>query len=161
MNMLKKEGHPSTRIYFFPPDKIKKLVNKKPIAFVCWINTLSRHSDFYTYCTNIGDFLGNPGILGIPIKRTTHSENQEKASALLHLSKTPIDIEHGFDTLQHIGGNSYVDLNQLNQINNYKIHNDIGKKAITLSEHNLKFALSHINTFDKNLAINKIKTLSI
>ena len=68
MNMLRKEGHPSTRIYFLPPEKIKTLTKKKPVAFVCWINTVSKHSDFYTYCANIGDFLGTPGILGVPIK---------------------------------------------------------------------------------------------
>ncbi|MCK5543423.1 MAG: hypothetical protein KAI40_12090 [Desulfobacterales bacterium] len=161
MSMLKKEGHPTTRIYFFPPDNIKKLAKKKPIAFVCWIHTINRHSDFYTYCANIGDFLGDPGILGIPIRRTTQSEEQRKADELLHLCKTPIGFEHSLDDLQHIGGGSYVNVSQFNNANNYKIHNDIGKNIITLSEHNLKYALSHINTFDKNLAINKIKSLSI
>ncbi len=161
MDMLRKEGHPTTRIYFFPPGNIKKLVKKKPVAFICWIQTINKHSDFYTYCTNISDFLGDPGICGIPIKRTPQNEEKRKANELLHLSRTPIGIEHEIDDLQHIGGGSYVDVSHLVRKNNYKIHNDIGKNIITLSEQNLKYALSHINTLDKNIAINKIKSLSI
>ena len=161
MRMLKKEGHPTTRIYFFPPNNIKKIAKDKPVAFVCWIHTLNRHSDFYTYCANIGDFLGDPCILGIPIKRTPQSEEQRKADELLHLCKTPIGLEHELIGLHQTEGGSYMDVSQFTQTNNYKIHNDIGDNIITLSEHNLKYALSHINTFDKNIAINKIKSLSI
>lgn len=161
MNMLKKEGHPTTRIYFFPPDNIKKIVKQKPVAFVCWIHTINKHSDFHTYCTNIGDFLGDPGICGIPLKQTIQTEEQRKIDQLFHLCKTPIGIENELNDIQYVGGNSYVDMNQFNQSNNYTIHNDIGKDIISLSEHNLKYALSHINTFDRNLAINKIKSLSI
>jgi hypothetical protein len=161
MSMLKKEGHSSTRIYFFPPENIKKLAKKKPVAFVCWIHTINRHSDFYTYCTNIADFLGNPGICAIPVKRTIQSEQQRKADELLHLCKTPIGIEHEVHNKKHFGGGSYIDVTQFIQTDEHKFNNDIGKNIITLSEQNLKYALSHINTFDKNIAINKIKSLSI
>lgn len=161
MAMMKKEGHPTTRIYFFPLDQIKKIIKKEPIAFVCWIQTINKHSDFYTYCNNIGDFLGDPGICGIPIKKTAHTEEQRKADTLLHLCKTPIGVEPELAALQHIGGDSYINPYQFYQNNTYKIHNDIGKNIVSLSEHNLKYALSHINTFDRNLAIDKIKSLSI
>ena len=161
MDMLKKEGHPTTRIYILSPDSIKKLAQKKPVAFLCWIHTINRHSDFYTYCGNIGDFLGDPGICGIPKNRTTQNEQQKKADVLLDLCKTPIGMERELHDMQHIGGGSYVDPRLLIKNNSYKIHNDIGKDIITLSEDNLKYALSHINTFDRNIAINKIKSLSI
>jgi hypothetical protein len=161
MDMLKKEGHPTTRIYFFPLDQIKKLVKDGPVAFICWIHTLNKHSDFHTYCNNIGDFLGDPGICGIPIKNTTQNKEQKRAAKLLHLCKTPIGIEPELAPLQHIGADSFTDPGQFNQKRNHIIHNDLGENIVTLSEHNLKYALSHINTFDRNLAINKIKSLSI
>ena len=161
MDMLKKEGHPTTRIYFFPLDQIKKLVKNKPVAFICWIHTINKHSDFHTYCNNIGDFLGDPGICGIPIRKTIQTDALRRADKLLHLSRTPIGIEPELADLQHIGGDSYINKSQFNLSRNYKVHNDIGKNIISLSEHNLKYALSHINTFDRNLAINKIKSLSI
>jgi len=109
----------------------------------------------------MGDFLGEPCICAIPVKKTEQYKEQRKADKLLHLCKTPIGVDPGMDDLQYIGSNSYIDSEQFNQKKNYKIHNDFGEDIISLSEHNLKYALSHINTLDRNIAINKIKSLSI